>query len=156
MNCIDIQEKIIDLLIGELSAEDRYLVQQHMESCPLCRDDFHFLSECLQICSLEESETCECQFQETYWNEFVVSVHERITHEKIEKRFPFHIIIPIAASGIFAIILSYYIFLKPKPQETVQERLPGYEPDTYEEVQDFSPEETEEFLKLINQKYYDK
>jgi len=153
MNCLEIQEKIIDLLLGELSPTDEMLVQEHLNSCPLCHEEFQFLSECLQVCTLSEAETCECQFQETYWDEFVVSVHEKITHEKIEKNFPFRIVIPIAASALVAIALGYYFFLRPSPQETVQETLPSYKIDPYEEVYELSPEEAEEFIKMINQRY---
>jgi len=96
---------------------------------------------------------CECQFHETYWDEFVVSVHEKITHEKIESKFPFRIVIPIAASAFAAIALGYYFFLRPKPQETAEETLPSYEIDAYEEVYELSPEETEEFLRMVDQRY---
>lgn len=153
MNCLDVQEKIIDLLFGDLSPEDKMLVQKHINTCPLCREEFQFLHECLQVCTLDETETCECQFHETYWDEFVVSVHEKITHETKESTFPFRTVIPIAASALAAFALGYYFFLRPQPQETVQETLPSYEIDPYEEVYELTPEETEELLKIIDQRY---
>jgi hypothetical protein len=153
MNCFDIQDMIIDLLLGELSPADKMLVQEHLEHCPLCRQEFQFLHNCLHVCTLEETETCECQFQASYWDEFVVSIHEKITHEKKETTFPFRIVIPIAASAVAAMALGYYFFLRPKPEETVQETLPGYQVDPYEEVYELSPEETEEFLKMVDQRY---
>jgi hypothetical protein len=153
MNCIEIQEKIIDMVLGELTSQDEILIREHLESCMICREEFRFMSECIQTCTLEYTETCECQFQETYWEEFVVSVHERISHEKIETKFPFRIVIPIAASAIIAITFGYYFFIRPKPQETVQETRPGYKPDVYDEIYELSPEETEDFIKLIQQKY---
>jgi len=153
MNCIEIQEKIIDMVLGELTLQDEILIREHLESCMICREEFRFMSECIQTCTLEYTETCECQFQETYWDEFVVSVHERISHEKIEPKFPFRIVIPIAASAIIAITFGYYFFIRPKPQETVQETRPGYKSDVYDEIYELSPEETEDFIKLIQQKY---
>ena len=153
MNCIEIQEKIIDMVLGELTPQDEILIREHLESCMICREEFRFMSECIQTCTLEYTETCECQFQETYWDEFVVSVHERISHEKIEPKFPFRIVIPIAASAIIAITFGYYFFIRPKPQETVQETTPGYKSDVYDEIYELSPEETEDFIKLIQQKY---
>ena len=153
MNCFEVQEKIIDLLIGELSLEDKVLVQEHINTCPLCREEFRFLHECLQICTLDETETCECQFQESYWDEFVVSIHEKITHEKKETTFPFRTVIPIAASALVAFAFGYYFFLRPKVQEPVQETLPNYEIDPYEEVYELTPEEAEELIRIINQRY---
>ncbi|MCK5258293.1 MAG: zf-HC2 domain-containing protein [Thermoplasmatales archaeon] len=154
MNCIEIQEKIIDMVLGELTSQDEILIREHLESCMICREEFRFLSECIQTCTLEHTETCECQFQETYWEEFVVSVHERISHEKIETKFPFRIVIPIAASALIAIGLGYIFLLRPSPEQTAQEESPSYyEYDPYKEMDDFSPEEAEEFIKIINQKY---
>ncbi|MEE8596716.1 MAG: zf-HC2 domain-containing protein [bacterium] len=154
MNCIEIQEKIIDMVLDELTPQDEILIREHLESCMICREEFRFLSECIQTCTLEHTETCECQFQETYWEEFVVSVHERISHEKIETKFPFRIAIPIAASALIAIGLGYIFLLRPSPEQTAQEESPSYyEYDPYKEMDDFSPEEAEEFIKIINQKY---
>lgn len=153
MNCIEIQEKIIDMVLGELMPQDEILIREHLESCMICREEFRFLSECIQTCTLEHTETCECQFQETYWEEFVVSIHESISHEKIETKFPFRIVIPIAASALIAITFGYYFFMRPKPQETVQETTPGYKQDVYDEIYELSPEEAEDFIKLIQQKY---
>ncbi len=154
MNCIEIQEKIIDMVLDELTSQDEILIREHLESCMICREEFRFLSECIQTCTLEHTETCECQFQETYWEEFVVSVHERISHEKIETKFPFRIVIPIAASALIAIGLGYIFLLRPSPEQTAQEESPSYyEYDPYKEMDDFSPEEAEEFIKIINQKY---
>ena len=154
MSCFEIQEKIIDLVIGDLAPEDETLIREHIKTCPMCRDELEFLSGCLQTCILEETETCECHFQETYWEEFVVSTHEKISHEKIESKFPFHIVIPVAASTLLAMVLGWYFFLRPPPKKTVQEENPSYyEYDPYQEVDDLSPEETEEFLKMIDQKY---
>ena len=153
MNCFEAQEKIIDLILDELTREDEILLKDHLNRCPVCSEDFEFLSECLQLCTFEESETCKAQFHETYWDEFIVSVHERIDHERTTKKFPFHIILPIAASAIAATVIGYYFFLRPTPQVTVQETLPGYEYDVYEEVYELSPEEREEFIKMINERY---
>lgn len=154
MNCIEAQEKAIDLVLGELTHEEAVLLKEHMEQCPICSDDFKLLSQCLQVCTEENSETCVCQFQETYWEEFIISIHDKISHEKIERRFPFHIVIPVAVSVVVAMAFGYYIFLRPKPEETVQETTPSYEEyDPYQEVDELSPEEAEEFIKIINQRY---
>jgi hypothetical protein len=155
MNCIEVQEKIIDLVIGDLAPEDEFLIREHIEMCPTCREEFRFISECLQTCTLKETETCTCQFQETYWENFVLTVHERISHEKTESKFPFGIVIPIAASALAALALGYFFFLKPTSEETVkEEEIPSYyEYDPYDEMDGLSPEEAEEFIKLINQRY---
>jgi hypothetical protein len=154
MNCIEAQEKVIDFVLGELSHEEAILLKEHMDQCPTCNGDFKLLSQCLQVCIEEDSETCVCQFQESYWEEFIVSVHDKISHEKIEKRFPFHVVIPVAASILIAMALGYYIFLRPKPEETVEETTPNYEAyDPFQEVDELSPEEAEEFIKIINQRY---
>ncbi len=154
MNCFEIQEKIIDLVLGELTYEDEVFIREHIEICPMCREELRFLSECMQTCVLSETETCECQFQETYWDNFVTSVHERISHEKRESKFPFNIVIPVAAAAIAAISVGYFFFFRPSPKETAQEEsIPYYEYDPYKEVDELSPEEAEEFIRIINQRY---
>jgi hypothetical protein len=154
ITCFEIQEKIIDFVLGELTLEDEALIREHVETCPLCQEEFQFFNECIQTCIGEESETCECQFQETYWDDFVVSIHEKICHEKKESNFPYRIVIPIAASAVIAIGVGYFLFFRPSPQETVQEETaPYYQYDPYAEMDELSPEETEEFLKMIQQKY---
>jgi predicted amidophosphoribosyltransferase len=154
MNCFQVQEKIIDLVLGELTPEEEALIKEHTEHCPVCREELQLLNACLRTCMLEDKETCECRFQETYWEDFVVSIHEKISHEKMESKFPFQIVIPIAASALIAAALGYHFFLRPSPKQTAQEQTPSYyEYDPYNEVEDLSPEETEEFIKIINQKY---
>jgi hypothetical protein len=154
MNCFDVQEKMIDLLHNELTPEDEEAIRQHLQECVFCRQEFQFLHECLQVCSLDETETCVCQFKETYWDEFILSVHDKITHEKIEQPFPFKIVLPIAASVLAAAALSYFFIFRPKPETTAGEDAPSfYEYDPYEEIHELSPEETEKFIELINQRY---
>jgi hypothetical protein len=155
MNCLDVQEKIIDLVLGELSPYDEIQLREHLEECPMCRQEFQLISECIKTCSLERTETCTCHFQETYWEGFVADMHERLEHEKPEKAFPFHIVLPIAASALFALALGYYVFFGSKPEQSGQEpEAPGYyEYDPYEEIYELSPEEQERFIEIINQRY---
>lgn len=152
MNCFDIQEKIIDLVIGELTPLDEELIREHVAHCSMCRQELEFLSGCLNTCCLEDTETCAVHFQDVYWSNFVSEVHERITHEKQEQKFPYHIVIPVAASALIVLILGY-IFLRPSPKETVEEEPSYYQYDPYDEMEELSPEEKEEFIELINQRY---
>ncbi len=154
MNCFDIQEKIIDLVLGELTYEDEVLIHEHLEICTECREELQFFSECLNTCKLENAETCECQFQTTYWNEFVTSVHEQISHEKRESKFPFRIVIPAAVAAVVILSVGYFFFFRPPSREIAEEEsAPLYEYDPYQEVDELSPEEAEEFIKIINQRY---
>lgn len=153
MNCFEAQDKIIDLVLNQLSDGEIILLQQHLDECPICHEEFQLLDECLQICTDKEGETCLCQFQETYWEDFVVSVHEKIRYEKPERQFPYHIVVPIAVSILAAISIGYFVFFRPELEETVQEAIPEYEYDPYEEIYELSPEETEEFIKMINHRY---
>ena len=154
MNCFEAQEKIIDLVLDELTRDEVILLEEHLNDCPLCHDDFELLNECLQVCVAENSETCVCQFQETYWDEFIVTVHDKISQERIERKFPFQIVLPIAATALAAFLIGYYFFLRPQPKERVQETRPDYEEyDPYEDIYELSPEETEEFIEMINQRY---
>jgi predicted amidophosphoribosyltransferase len=154
MNCFEIQEKIIDMVLGNLSPHDQMLINEHLKICSMCRDELQFLDECLKTCSLVSTESCECHFEETYWENFVVSVHDRISYEKPEAVFPFKVVLPIAASALLAAALGYFVLFRPKPQETVRhgERT-YYEYDPYDEIPELSPEETEDFIELINQRY---
>jgi len=154
MNCFDVQEKMIDLVLGELTPSEQARIREHVEQCPMCCEELQLLSGCMETYLLEETETCECHFQETYWENFVVTMHEKIIHEKMECRFPFRVVIPIAASAFLAAALGYFIFFRPSPEQTVQEETPPYyEYDPYDEMDELSPEETEEFIRIIDQKY---
>jgi hypothetical protein len=64
-------------------------------------------------------------------------------------------VLPIAASLLFVMTLGYYVFIRPKPGQTAEdENTPGfYEYDPYEEIYELSPEEQEQFLEMINQRY---
>lgn len=151
LKCIDVREKIIDLVLGELSPEEISLVQEHLDDCVMCSEEYRFVRDCMSACTYEEAETCVNQFHETYWESFIFSVHERISHEKIEKKFPFHIVVPVAAS-LLAIGIGYFILFRPAPEKTAQEELaPYYEYDPYNEVDEMTPEEREEFIKMIEQ-----
>ena len=123
MTCFDVQEKMIDLVLGELTLDQEAEIRDHAKQCPVCREELQLLSVCMQTCTLE------C-------------------------RFPFRIVIPVAASAFLVATLGYFIFFRSSPEQTVQEETPSYyEYDPYEEMNDLSPEEAEEFIKIINQKY---
>ena len=153
MKCLDVQENIIYMLLDEISVEDRNAVLEHIRGCPICREEYTFLDQCLQLCSPSAEETCTCQFKETYWDEFVFSIHEKIVHEKFEKKFPYRAFIPIVASALVAFGIGYFLFIRPKPQVTAQKDTPGLEGGQYEEVYELTPEEQEEFIRIINQRY---
>jgi len=149
MNCIEIQEKIIDLISGELAPEERILVEEHINRCPVCSEDYEFISQCVQCWGPVESE----RFTEAYWEEFVISVHEQICQCKPVKPFPYRIVIPIAASVIGIVGISYLLFFRPSPKEIVKPAPPSGQYDPYEEVYELSPEEQQEFIRIINQRY---
>ncbi|UCF71292.1 MAG: zf-HC2 domain-containing protein [candidate division WOR-3 bacterium] len=153
MKCIDVQENIIYLLCDEISPDDRAAVLEHIRDCPACREEYKLVDQCLQLCTPTETENCACKFQETYWEEFVFSVHEKIIHEKFEKKFPFRIVLPVVASAVVAFGIGYFLFIRPKPQVTAQERAPQSPGGQYEEVYELTPEQQEEFIKIINQRY---
>lgn len=153
MKCSEVRENIIDMLCDEISPEQRAAVLDHIRRCPECRQEYQLLDECLQICSHTETEACTCQFQETYWENFVFSVHEKIVHEKFEKKFPFRIVIPVVASALVAFSIGYFLFVRPKPEITAQEGTPRPEGSQYEDVYELTPEQQEEFIRIINQRY---
>lgn len=149
MNCLEIQDRIIDLIMGDLEPEEKELIQKHLNICPLCSEDFQFLSQCLGYWEFPETG----QFNGAYWEEFVVSIHEKILEEKPAKKFPHRIILPIAASVIGVIGISYFLFFRPASKQLVKPGPPEIENDLYQEVHELSPEEQQEFIKIINQRY---
>lgn len=153
MKCLDVQENIIYMLSDELAPEDRDAVLEHLRDCPACRAEYQLLDECLQLCTPGKTDTCTCTFKETYWEEFVFSIHEKITHEKFEKRFPFRVVLPLVASAVAAFGIGYFLFIRPKPQITAQNGTPQYQGGQYEEVYELTPEQREEFIRIINQRY---
>ena len=54
MNCFEAQDKIIDLVLNQLSNGEIMIIKQHIDECPLCHQEFQLLNECLQICCTEE------------------------------------------------------------------------------------------------------
>ena len=121
MNCFEAKDRIIDLILGELTPEDEIVLKAHLEICSICTEELEFLSTCFQVCKESPGETCECQFVETYWDEFVVSVHEKISHEKMARNFPIYIVLPITLSALAGIFIGWYFFFRPSPRETAQQ-----------------------------------
>ncbi len=150
MNCLDIQERIVDLLLGQIDPAEKALILEHIARCPLCAEDFNFLSECINVCACPEFE----EIDETYWEEFVVAVHQKISYEKPKPKFPYRTIIPIALSAVGAFGVIYLLFLRPQTREIAQPKGPEIQPDPYQEIYELTPEQQKEFIKMINQKYF--
>lgn len=50
MNCIDIQDSLVEFLLNELDATERSLVQQHLSSgCRQCNAELHLLTESVEL-----------------------------------------------------------------------------------------------------------
>lgn len=147
--CSEIEEKIIDLINDQLDPDERLMIMAHLEACPDCGEEYQFLAECLNA---YEAEDC-LEMTAAYWEEFTVSVHDRIKHEKIRPRFPYAVVLPIAATLLAVVSIGYFVFIRPRHSQTAQPQ-PEIKPDNeYEEVYDLSPEQQEEFIQLINQRY---
>src|SRR4030042_2217203 len=147
MNCPDIQERIIDIVLGEAGEEEKQLIFEHLETCPVCRQDYALINACIELCTYREEETCSCHFQTAYWDEFVVNIHQQIRHEKPRKPFPFAIVLPIAAGAAMAIIIGYFVLIRPSSEQTAQRDDAQYfQYDQYDELNDLSPEEKERFI----------
>ncbi|MCX7994303.1 MAG: zf-HC2 domain-containing protein [candidate division WOR-3 bacterium] len=150
MNCIEIQERIVDLIVGEIEPEEKELILQHINRCPTCAEDFYFISQCIDVC-------CSCpdfEVNDEYWEEFLVTVHEKISLTKPKKPFPYHIVLPLAGV-IGALGVIYFLFLRPSSREIAQPQVPEIPSrDPIHEVYELTPEEQEEFIKMVNQKYF--
>ncbi len=153
MKCIEAQDSIISMLCDGVSPAEREALLEHIRDCPACREEYVFVNDFLKLCAPAEAENCACQFKETYWEDFVFSVHERIVHEKFERTFPFRIVLPVLASAVLAFGIGYVLFIRPKPQTTVQQDIRPFQDGQYEEVYDLTPEQREEFIRIINQRY---
>lgn len=151
MSCFEIQERIIDLIIGNIEPDEKELILEHINRCPSCAEDFYFIHQCIDVC-------CSCpDFEEKdeYWEEFLVSVHERICLTKPKNPFPFRIVIPVAAGALGVLGVIYLFFFRPAPKEIAQPRIPDINTkDPIYEVYELSPEEQKEFIKMVNQKYF--
>jgi|UniRef100_A0A7V3VUX9 hypothetical protein len=150
MNCFEVQERIIDLIIGDIEPEEREIILSHINQCPLCAEDFYFLRECIDACT-----SCpDFEENDEYWEEFLFTVHERISLEKPKRKFPFRTVVPIAAGAIGAMGIIYLLFFRPSPKAIVQSQPLDSERSPIYEVYDLTPEEQEEFIKMVNQKYF--
>ncbi|MEO0156882.1 MAG: hypothetical protein ABIL07_07195 [candidate division WOR-3 bacterium] len=151
MNCFEIQERIIDLIIGDIEPEVKELMLEHINRCPSCAEDFYFIRQCIDVC-------CSCpDFEEKdeYWEEFLVSVHERVALTKPKNPFPFKIVIPAAAGALGVFGLIYLLFFRPATKEIAHPQTPELNnKDPIYEVYELSPEEQKEFIKMVNQKYF--
>jgi hypothetical protein len=151
MNCFEIQERIVDLITGDIEPEAKELILEHINRCPNCAEDFYLISQCIDIC-------CSCpDFEENdqYWEEFLISVHERVCLTKPKNPFPFHIVVPVAAGVCGALGLVYFLFFRPAPKMIAQPSAPDINnKDPIYEVYELSPEEQREFIKMVNQKYF--
>jgi hypothetical protein len=146
-DCPEIKDKIIELIRHQLAEDDRLMVEEHIRSCPMCEEEFNFLHECLKAF---EPEDC-IEMTEAYWDEFTISVHEKIAHVKPHARFPYAVVLPLAATVLAALGISYFVFIRPKPNPVAKPRTQT--DDSYQEVYELTPEEQQEFIKLINQRY---
>lgn len=150
MNCFEIQDRIVDLIIGYISPEEKEIMLSHISQCPTCAEEYQFLSRCIDVC-------CSCQdFEENdiYWEEFLVSVHEQIAMIKPKPAFPFRIVIPVAAGAIGVLGIIYFFFFKPVQKEIAQQKPEDLNKDPIHEVYELTPEEQQEFIKMVNQKYF--
>ena len=147
-DCPEIKDKIIELIRHQLAEDEREMIEKHIHSCPLCEEEFRFLHECMKAF---EPEDCVAM-TEAYWEEFTVSIHDKIAHVKPQPRFPYAVILPIAATVLAALGITYFVFIRPKPQQVAKPKIAP--DDTYQEVYELTPEERQEFIKLINQRYH--
>ncbi|MGB9721292.1 MAG: hypothetical protein ACPL28_07440 [bacterium] len=150
MNCFEVQERIVDLIIGDIEPEEKDLIVAHINQCSICAEEFYFLNECIDAC-------CSCpdfEENEEYWEEFLVSVHERICLTRPKNPFPFHIVVPIAAGALGVMSIVYFLFFRPAPKEIAQPKPDDYNKDPVYEVYDLSPDEQQEFIKMVNQRYF--
>lgn len=154
MNCLDVQERIIDIVLGEVSEDEKRMILEHLETCPVCAQDFALITACIESCTYQEEETCSCHFQSAYWDEFVVKIHQQIRHEKPQKPFPFAVVLPIATGAALALLVGYFVLIRPSADQTAQrDETQYYQYDPYDELNDLSPEEKEQFIQLINQHF---
>ncbi len=151
MNCFEIRERIVDLITGEIESDEKEWMLEHINHCPVCAEDFYFLSQCIDACY-----SCpDFEENDEYWEEFLVLVHEKITLTKPKNPFPFHILIPVAAGAVGVLALIYLLFLRTAPKEIAQPKVPeSNNSDPIYEVYDLTPEEQKEFIKMVNQKYF--
>ncbi len=150
MNCYEVQERIIDLIIDDIEPEEKELIIAHINQCSICAEEFSFLNECINVC-------CSCpdfEEEEEYWEEFLVSVHEKICLTKPKNPFPFRIVIPVAAGALGVMGIVYFLFFRPAPREIAQPKPDELNKDPVYEVYELSPEEQQEFIKMVNQKYF--
>jgi len=146
-DCPEIKEKIIDLIRHQLAQDEQELIEEHIHSCPFCEEEFHFLQECM---SAYDPEDC-LEMSETYWEEFTVTIHDKIARVKPQPRFPYAVVLPIAATVLAALGISYFVFIRPRSSPVAKPKIAPE--DTYQEVYELSPDEQQEFIKLINQRY---
>lgn len=150
MNCSEIQERLVDLIVGDIDPEEKETMINHINQCPACAEEFQFLSHCLDVCCSWP----DFEEDEMYWEEFLISVHEQISLTKPKSPFPFRIVLPVAASALGAIGIIYFLFFKPAQKEVAQHEPAEINRDPVYEVYELTPEEQQEFIKMVNQKYF--
>ena len=147
-DCPEIKDKLIELIRHQLAEDEREMIEEHIHSCPMCEEEFRFLHECMKAF---EPEDCVAM-TEAYWEEFSVTIHDKIAHVKPQPRFPYAVVLPIAATVLAALGITYFVFIRPRPQQVAKPKITP--DDSYQEVYELTPDEQQEFIKLINQRYH--
>jgi len=116
MNCEEIKNLLSEYLDRELNQGACELVEEHLDNCPVCREELQVLKECLKsLGSLKKVEPP---------SDFLSQVHARLEGQASFKAafkkiiFPLHIKIPLEAAGLAAaaVLLFYILNLSPEKQ----------------------------------------
>lgn len=107
MNCKKIEELLSLYLEGNLSGEDKKIVQKHLDSCPECFSLFHYLKETTK--ALRE-------FPQIEMSEELKNRLYEIPQPKKKFRVSFDLLLRpslqplLAAATVFLILVSAYLF----------------------------------------------
>jgi len=109
MICAEINEILIDYLNGDLTPNEKAIVESHLEICPACQKELEDLKDML-VCCQEP-----IHYEECYIEEFVLAVHTRIERQRKVKNIFRYLPLVIIPLGITAFLLMRRPRVEPVP-----------------------------------------
>lgn len=145
MNCIQIREKLIDYVCQEIDISEADMIEHHLQSCPVCREELGFLKSIRETVCHEEMPS----FGEHYWESFVVEVHQKIECPR-RRVFPLWAIPAVAAASLAIIIgVGYLLTTKAKKETIAKEPYPMADSGLIKNIQALPPAQVESIIRLI-------
>lgn len=110
--CVEFKENISLYIDGELAADERRLFEEHLESCPECRDEYDEILRIAGLCRDMQDVELPDNFREELHRKLIDAAAEAVPGNAARQRMKYFRIFSSIAAGIVLIFLfgSVYRF----------------------------------------------